>query len=489
MRKIFMLAVLLAGFLYGNSVTLLDKTKSGNDWKVEVVIAPPIVVNKTIVSNETNSTEADFKTDLSTSVFFLMDTSIPMKNAFKRGIQPLLLEMGKFKEPKETWTVAYFDTDMHIIYDDNKNQASELEGIIKNIPVKGQRTELWRNTQDAIKELSKSNAKRKILILLSDGDAEDTSAYTREDVVKMANDAHIRIASLSYRDTMGTQNLRKISEETNGVFWKADKATHKLPTDFHRGMIKFVRSQGIVTIPSLILYPTKTGKQDINITFESENEKSILGLTVDTEKIIPPKPKPQIKPNLKPATPVDTRSDTQKFIDKYKLYLAGVGVLLLLLILFLLLRKKDEPEEEVVDEEEEKTVIQTPIGQSNESTVVIPSDPIAYFESFEGKQHNIYDVPASIGKSKTSNVTIDKPYISRKHAVLTHKNGYFYITDDNSSNGVTVDGKKIQMAAKINNGTRVGFGPYETVFKVVMGKGERATPDHPADLEKTRLNR
>ncbi len=482
MRSVFVLAVFLISLLQGNNVTLLDKFRSGSEWKMEVVISPPMVVNKTLVNNESNSTEADFKTDLSTSIYFLIDTSMPMKEAFKKGIQPLLLEMEKVKEPKETWTVAYFDTDMHIVYDDKKNQANELKDIIKSIPVMGQRTELWRNTQDAIKELAKSSEKRKILILLSDGDAEDTSAYTREDVIRMANDAHIRIVSLSYRDTMGTQNLRKISEETNGAFWKANKTTHELPFDFHRKKMKFVRSQGIVAIPSSLLHPTKTGKQDLNITFEDGAQKSVLSVTVDAEKIIPPKPQPKIEP--KPVVPVEVKSDMQIFIEKYKLYLAAAGVLLLLVILYLLLRKKEEPEEII---EEEPTIIQTPLEPEDESTVVIPSEPIAYFESFEGAQHNIYNVPASIGKSKTNDIAIDRPYVSRKHAVLTHKNGYFYITDDNSSNGVTVNGKKIQMPTKIENGTRVGFGPYETVFKVAL-EGE-VTPAHPADLERTRLNR
>ena len=246
MKKVLLLCVFSITLVFANTATLLELKQVGKDWTAEVDINPAVVVDKTVVNNDQNSSNADFKTDIETAVYFLIDTSIPMKNGFKKGIRPLLTEMEKIKQPKEEWIVSYFDNDLHVVYDDAKNNTGELENLLKAVPVKGQRTELWRNTQVALKELSQQSSPRKILVLLSDGDAEDTSAYTREDVIKMAKDAHIRIVSLSYRDTIGTQNLRKISEDTSGAFWKADKATHQLPSGFHRNFIKFIRSQGFV---------------------------------------------------------------------------------------------------------------------------------------------------------------------------------------------------------------------------------------------------
>ena len=483
MKKVLLLCIFSVSIVFANTVTLVDLSKNGKDWKADVTISPAVVVDKTIVSNEENSTEVDFKTDLDTTVYFLIDTSIPMKKSFNKGIKPILSEMERSKQPKDKWIVSYFDNDLHVVYDDEKNKLGIVSVLLESVPVKGQRTELWRNIQVALKELAQRTSPRKILVLLSDGDAEDTSAYTREDVIKIANDAHIRIVTLSYRDTIGTQNLRKISEDTSGAFWKANKTTHKLPSDFHREMIKFVRSQGVVTIPSDLIHPTTSGKQDLNITFEHGSEKSLLSITIDTEKIVPPKPKVKVIPVVKPE---DVRSDMQIFFDKYKLYLAAAAVLLLFILLYFLLRKKEEPEEAIVDEE--ITIVQTPpIEPVNESTIVAPSEPIAYFESFEGAQHAVYQVPASVGKNNANDVVIDRQFVSRKHAVLTHKNGYFYIADANSSNGVTVNGKKIQVPTKLESGTRIGFGPYETVFRVIVDG--KTVSNQPADIEKTRLNR
>jgi pSer/pThr/pTyr-binding forkhead associated (FHA) protein len=78
-------------------------------------------------------------------------------------------------------------------------------------------------------------------------------------------------------------------------------------------------------------------------------------------------------------------------------------------------------------------------------------------------------------------------YISRQHATLIHKDGYFYITDNNSSNGVKVNGKKINMQERISNGVKVSFGPYETVFHTVGITSAEPLPN--SNDEKTRLNR
>jgi hypothetical protein len=479
MKKVLLISLFGWSILFANTVTLIDLSKSGKDWKAEVVINPPVVVDKTVVSNETNSSVVDFKTDVDTTVYFLIDTSVPMKKSFNKGIKPILSEMERVKLPKEKWIVSYFDNDLHVIYDDDNNKPEMVSDLLDKVPVKGQRTELWRNTQVALKDLASRTGTRKILVLFSDGDAEDTSAYTREDVIKMANDAHIRIVSLSYRDTIGTQNLRKISEDTNGAFWKADKITHKLPSDFQREMIKFVRSEGIVAIPSSLIHPTKTGKQDLNITFEHGTEKSLLAITVDTEKIVPPKPQPKIEP--KPAAPIETKSDMQLFLEKYKLYLAGVGVLLLLVILYFLLRKKEEPEAA------EPTISAQPVEMPEPPTMVAPAEPVAYFESLDGTRHEVYKFPSTIGKSATNDIVIPGQYISRQHATLIHKDGYFYITDNNSSNGVKVNGKKINMQERISNGVKVSFGPYETVFHTVGITSAEPLPN--SNDEKTRLNR
>ncbi len=128
----------------------------------------------------------------------------------------------------------------------------------------------------------------------------------------------------------------------------------------------------------------------------------------------------------------------------------------------------------------------TPRDMPEPPTRVAPAEAVAYFESLDGTRHEVFKFPSTIGKSATNDIVIPGQYISRQHATLIHKDGYYYIADNNSANGVKVNGKKINMQERITNGEKVSFGPYETVFHAV---GAQAVPMPDVNDEKTRLNR
>ena len=73
--------------------------------------------------------------------------------------------------------------------------------------------------------------------------------------------------------------------------------------------------------------------------------------------------------------------------------------------------------------------------------------------------------------------------MSRQHATILNKNGMYYIVDNNSSNGVVVNGKKIVGESQIKEGSRISFGPYETTFHTLDNS---TGAQFGADDEKTR---
>ena len=496
MKRIVMLILLSLGILWANTASLLQMGQVGSDWRADLVVTPPVTVTKAVVSNEQNSTEAPFQTEMDTVVYFLIDTSVPMKKAFEKGIQPLLERMEEVKPPRQSWIVSYFDTDLHRIYDDHAQPGSKVSDLLKEVPVQGKRTELWRNTQEALRDLASRAEPRKVLVLLSDGEAEDTSAYTREDVIRRARDAGIRIASIDYRDTIGSQNLRKVAEETGGSFWKADKKTQKLPVGFYQEFGTLINAQGYVMIPRNLIHPTKTGEERLTIALQHAGGESRVEATVQVPKIVPPKPKPKpkpvVKPKPKPKPKVIKKAEPPKsawqlFFEKYKLYIAiGGGVLLLAILGWLIFRRKPEPEP--VEEPEEMTVMPEPAAPQEPVTQMAPSEPLAYFEALDGKRYEIYQFPSTIGKSETNDVVIPSQYVSRQHATVTYRDGYFYLTDNNSSNGTKVNGRRIHAPTRIDNGVKVSFGPYETFFRVV-GAVDSGMGGSRTVSEKTTWNR
>jgi hypothetical protein len=411
------------------------------------------------------------------------------------------------KPLKEKWVVSYFDDDLHVVYDDAKNNTGDLKELLNKIPVKGQRTELWRNMQTALKDLSGRTSERKIFVILSDGDAEDTRAYTLNDVVDAAKKSNIRIASLAYRDTIGTQNLRRIADDTQGAFWKANKKTQKLPNNFYREFLKFVRSHGKVSIPSGFLQATESGEIELLITLLHGDDNSTVSVVLPTEKLVKQEENateevvPEVnvteEDNASEALAVDVNTTVQDenteapgFFGKYKLYLALLAALIAMMLLYFLLRKNSEKieDEEGIDipkadfSGDKIENLQTQMNQTvlnaepstvgfadtSEKTVVSESAmiAIAYLLAGDGSRFNVHKLPSRVGKSQDNDIVISNKFVSRHHAIITHKNGFFYIVDDNSSNGVLVNGRKIAGEAKLNEGDKLSFGPYKMTWHI-----------------------
>ena len=66
-----------------------------------------------------------------------------------------------------------------------------------------------------------------------------------------------------------------------------------------------------------------------------------------------------------------------------------------------------------------------------------------------------------IGRSKSCDITIDFPTVSRNHAVLTrYDDGSWTISDAESKGGVLVNGKKVQICA-VHSRSRISIGGVE----------------------------
>ena len=111
---------------------------------------------------------------------------------------------------------------------------SALSTASKSLTATGLTTELYRNTIKAIDLLSRTNADRKAIFLMSDGQAED-KAYFHEDVIKSAAKHGIIINTLGFPRSVALsvalQTLRRMSEETGGQFVETDMR-FELPESF-----------------------------------------------------------------------------------------------------------------------------------------------------------------------------------------------------------------------------------------------------------------
>ncbi|MCD7872066.1 MAG: FHA domain-containing protein [Clostridiales bacterium] len=71
----------------------------------------------------------------------------------------------------------------------------------------------------------------------------------------------------------------------------------------------------------------------------------------------------------------------------------------------------------------------------------------------------------SIGKSKSNDIVLPLPSVSRFHAVISKKSRDWVITDTFSKNGITVNGKKIEKKATLEDGDVIKIGSVGLKFE------------------------
>lgn len=81
-----------------------------------------------------------------------------------------------------------------------------------------------------------------------------------------------------------------------------------------------------------------------------------------------------------------------------------------------------------------------------------------------GRSYPLKYRETSIGRSKTCDIVLDYPTVSRQHSVIVCAGDGWYISDSSSS-GTTVNGLKVNKRADIASGDKIGLGNALLVFE------------------------
>jgi len=454
-----MLLVLLSLVSYAKDITINNKYENHGEWIIELEPLSNITVdNMTLFNGDKDFNLTHQSISKESIVYMLIDSSYPMKTAYKKGIKPLIKKLYRNKNINEKWIVSEFDIDLKVIYNELNGTVQSLDKNLDDIKIQGKRTELWKNTLEAITLLNKvGNNSKKVLVIFSDGKAED-KAYKIENVIKKAKETGIRIVALGYRD-LGTektdyiQNMERIASDTNGKFWNTNKK-HQLNKGFVDEFNNFIgnSSKNIIEtkLPRESVKPTLTGKRNFILTVNHSQGNTELNFSLDV---------------LKSSSIISL--EEKSIWEKYMYYIVVAILLLLLLLLFLLTRKKEAgstvSDNSIIDSELHDIM--------NDDPIPLVKNELSYVACFEalggGVKHYVKKLPSSIGSSPESDVIIEGKFISSVHAKIEFRDGYFYIKDKNSTNKLYVNDKEVT-EEKLNHDDKVSFGPYNTIFKIKM---------------------
>ncbi len=108
-------------------------------------------------------------------------------------------------------------------------------------------------------------------------------------------------------------------------------------------------------------------------------------------------------------------------------------------------------------------------------TLMLKEKPVHRFIVREGK-------PVTIGRTAEFDVVLDNQSISRDHAVVEHDKGCDYLTDNGSTNGTWVNGKKITKRTRIADEDEIMVGKFSMVAGAVgVLDIEKMGQSHPLD--------
>lgn len=84
----------------------------------------------------------------------------------------------------------------------------------------------------------------------------------------------------------------------------------------------------------------------------------------------------------------------------------------------------------------------------------------------EVKRIAINKAEITIGRDMDADLCIDNPGISRIHATVSFRDGYFSLLDHGSSNGTYINGERVEEST-LNDGDQIQIGKYHVIFSMM----------------------
>jgi hypothetical protein len=130
-------------------------------------------------------------------------------------------------------------------------------------------------------------------------------------------------------------------------------------------------------------------------------------------------------------------------------------------------RAAEEPEQQAADEESGRTMI-----YSSAERVVEPLEERARARNetalllVDGKRLVVGPAGATIGRSRQCDVVLSDPNVSRQHAEVRPRGGAWVLSDLGSTNGVSLNGRRIEGPQVVKPGDLIELGTSAITFEL-----------------------
>lgn len=402
----------------------------------------------------------------SIAILFMVDTSKSMSAPAMAAIREQIAAAIAASKPRHRFGLATFNSDLDVLAGIGSDK-SKILAAAASLPRDGDNTAFYEAIRKAVALMGRERSNGRFIVVMSDGEPEDR-AYFPTDVIDAARAGQISISGIGFAglpaaQSLPLQPLKRLVEETNGIFVAAGQGA-TVPADFWGNL--FTRTDAGVKVE--IDGAGAFGPKDIAVVvtdIDGRTQRTVFPMQFAGE------------PPLSARLPDLAR----KAIDEQPILVvaAALGLLFLLgLIVWLASRAGRQPLQPVPGTPDGTTTAPQGAGSDDETGPKAPALVYGHIDILEGspppRRVDITDSKVRIGRGPDNDLVLANDTVSNDHCVLTlEDDGRFEIRDVNSSNGTIVDGEPVGRAI-LCGGEHIVLG--HVVLKFVMMGSPVAEP-------------
>jgi FHA domain/von Willebrand factor type A domain len=395
----------------------------------------------------------------SLAAMFLIQMMEPARRAVTTQMVDTVVKIAEPREGKRRFAAYTIANDLALVADFNASK-SDFDKQVRAVRGVALPTQLYKGALEAIAKLAKEKGDRKALIILGDGNSDDTS-YDHDQVVKAAKDAGVIIHALGFAaepaDLPKFQNIRRLAEDTGGFRREVRVGTTQKYTVGSQFATEALENGGTAKVT------LKEPPGPLTLSFTADfgggrSESLEYAITVPT----PPTPAtpresaaPQPAIPSGPAEPVAWHQKVAAWAreNKAAALISGVAVGLGTIGLALFAVSSHAARKAALADAEQ---------EAGDGTVY------GWLDMLDGNAscYPLQTTNVRIGRHRDNDICLLNDSISRRHALL-HYNAdtrHFMITDLGGGNGVVVN-KVRQKSHDLNDGDLVELGEVRLRFR------------------------
>ena len=426
---------------------------------------------KASVKGRSEPLEADFKgfdaSSNSLTGMFLVQTLDPARRATLVQMVDAIVRIAEQRDGNRRLTAYSFDNDLSLLADFDASKR-DFERQVRAIKAATLPSQLYKTSLDAIAKLAKEKGDRKALVVLGDGQSDDT-ADEHDQVVKAAKAAGVvvhalgflgsagRFAQVSGAAAAGGRNGR-LSQGSPGR--RHAKVCGQQQVRCRRAPAEALENGG--SLKMTLKEPPGSVTVTMTATFSDGRTESIersFALAAPPASPQPP-PQPQAQPSQGGAGPVAEPTAPAAWYERL-LSWALANLALAVVIGAALIAGAAGLAVLAVNSFSARTP---------EATLPVQEERVyGWLEMLDGAatRYPLRTTNARIGRHRDNDICLQNDSISRRHALLHFNadNRRFRITDLGGDNGVIVNKVK-QQSHELSDGDLVELGEVRLRFRV-----------------------